>query len=64
MAVETEEFLTVAEAARTARISEQAMYRMIRAGQVRSIRFGRAIRVPRSALTASAEAASVEEVAA
>lgn len=44
------ELLTVAELMRVARIGRTSAYEMVRSGSVPVIRFGRAIRVPRSAL--------------
>jgi excisionase family DNA binding protein len=42
--------MTVMEAARVLRVGRGSMYRLIAAGEVRSVRVGRSIRVPRVAL--------------
>jgi excisionase family DNA binding protein len=47
-----EELLTVPEAARLLRVSAKTVYREVGRGTIPSIRFGRAIRVPRHALLA------------
>jgi excisionase family DNA binding protein len=48
--------VTVAEAAKELRVSQRSMRRWIALGQVRSVRFGRAVRLPRSELRRLAEA--------
>jgi excisionase family DNA binding protein len=44
--------LTVEEAAKLLRIGRSAAYEAVRVGSLPSVRFGRSIRVPRSALLA------------
>ncbi|HHW50100.1 MAG TPA: helix-turn-helix domain-containing protein [Pseudoclavibacter sp.] len=43
-------FLTVAEVADMLRVSRMTVYRMVHAGELPAIRFGRSFRVPESAL--------------
>lgn len=43
-------FLTVAEVAETMRVSKMTVYRLIHAGELPAIRFGRSFRVPESAV--------------
>lgn len=43
-------FLTVAEVAATMRVSRMTVYRMVHAGELPAIRFGRSFRVPESAV--------------
>ena len=45
-------FLTVAEVAELARVSKMTVYRMVLAGELPAIRFGRSYRVPETAVTA------------
>lgn len=45
-------FLTVAEVAELARVSTMTVYRMVHAGDLPAIRFGRSYRVPESAVMA------------
>ncbi|CCH77139.1 putative excisionase (fragment) [Nostocoides japonicum T1-X7] len=47
-----ERVLTVPEVAEHLRVEKHAVYTLIREGELRSIRVGRLIRVPESALTA------------
>jgi excisionase family DNA binding protein len=44
------EYVNPEEAARVLRVSKNTMYELLRSGQIRSTRFGRVIRIPRSAL--------------
>ncbi len=44
------EVLTVGEAARVLRVSAKTLYRMISAGSIPVLRFGRAIRIPRAVI--------------
>lgn len=44
-------FLTVAEVAELARVSKMTVYRMVHAGELPAVRFGRSYRVPESAVT-------------
>lgn len=44
-------FLTVAEVAEMMRVSRMTVYRLVHAGQLPAIRFGRSFRVPESAVT-------------
>ena len=43
-------FLTVAEVAELMRVSKMTVYRMVHAGELPAIRFGRSFRVPESAV--------------
>ena len=43
-------FLTVPEAARLLRIGRNTAYDLVRSGQIRSLKFGRQLRVPRQAI--------------
>lgn len=43
-------FLTVAEVAEFMRVSKMTVYRMVHAGELPAIRFGRSFRVPESAV--------------
>lgn len=47
---EADEFLTVADVARTLRLSKMSVYRLIHAGELEAHRFGRSFRVLRSAV--------------
>ena len=44
-------FLTVAEVADMMRVSRMTVYRLVHAGELPAIRFGRSFRVPESAVT-------------
>jgi len=46
-------FLTVAEVADMMRVSKMTIYRMVHAGELPAIRFGRSFRVPESAVQAA-----------
>jgi excisionase family DNA binding protein len=46
----TETFLTVPEAAAEMRVSKSTVYRLIAVRELTAARFGRSVRVPRSAL--------------
>ncbi len=46
----TEQLYTVAEVAAMMRVSKMTVYRLVHAGTIHSIRFGRSYRVPRSAI--------------
>ncbi|SEB48256.1 DNA binding domain-containing protein, excisionase family [Paramicrobacterium humi] len=46
-------FLTVAEVADMMRVSKMTVYRMVHAGELPAIRFGRSFRVPESAIAAA-----------
>jgi excisionase family DNA binding protein len=46
-------FLTVAEVADMMRVSKMTVYRMVHAGDLPAIRFGRSFRVPESAVQAA-----------
>jgi excisionase family DNA binding protein len=48
-------FLTVAEVADVMRVSRMTVYRLVHAGQLPAIRFGRSFRVPESAVTQALE---------
>ncbi len=43
-------FLTVAEVADLMRVSNMTVYRMVHAGELPAIRFGRSFRIPESAV--------------
>jgi excisionase family DNA binding protein len=43
-------FLTVAEVASLMRVSKMSVYRMIHAGELEAVRFGRSFRVPEKAV--------------
>ncbi|QMU97300.1 helix-turn-helix domain-containing protein [Microbacterium esteraromaticum] len=43
-------FLTVAEVAEIMRVSKMTVYRLVHAGELPAIRFGRSYRVPESAV--------------
>jgi excisionase family DNA binding protein len=43
-------FLTVAEVAEMMRVSNMTVYRMVHAGEIPAIRFGRSFRIPESAV--------------
>ncbi|HWH25331.1 MAG TPA: helix-turn-helix domain-containing protein [Pseudolysinimonas sp.] len=43
-------FLTVAEVAEMMRVSNMTVYRMVKAGTLPAIRFGRSYRIPESAV--------------
>ncbi|WBU37027.1 helix-turn-helix domain-containing protein [Homoserinibacter sp. YIM 151385] len=45
-------FLTVAEVAEMMRVSNMTVYRMVKAGDLPAIRFGRSYRIPESAVAA------------
>ncbi len=46
-------FLTVAEVADMMRVSKMTVYRLVHAGDLPAIRFGRSFRVPESAVEAA-----------
>jgi len=46
-------FLTVAEVAALMRVSKMTVYRMVHAGDLPAVRFGRSYRVPETAVTAA-----------
>ena len=48
-------FLTVAEVARLMRVSKMTVYRLVHAGDLPAVRFGRSYRVPESAVTDALE---------
>ena len=48
-------FLTVAEVADMMRVSKMTVYRLVHAGELPAIRFGRSFRVPESAVLAAVE---------
>jgi excisionase family DNA binding protein len=49
-------FLTVAEVADMMRVSRMTVYRLVHAGQLPAIRFGRSFRVPESAVRQALQA--------
>ncbi|ASD20879.1 MULTISPECIES: helix-turn-helix domain-containing protein [Cryobacterium] len=48
-------FLTVAEVAEVMRVSRMTVYRMVHAGELPAVRFGRSFRVPESAVLRAIE---------
>lgn len=48
-------FLTVAEVAQMMRVSRMTVYRMVHAGEMPAIRFGRSFRVPETAVAAATQ---------
>lgn len=46
-------FLTVAEVAELMRVSKMTVYRLVHAGELPAVRFGRSYRVPESAVVAA-----------
>ncbi len=54
-------FLTVAEVADMMRVSRMTVYRMVHAGELPAIRFGRSFRVPESAVEQLLRTAAVHE---
>lgn len=44
-------FLTVGEVAEIMRVSKMTVYRLVHAGELPAVRFGRSYRVPESAVT-------------
>ena len=46
-------FLTVAEVAEMMRVSKMTVYRLVHAGELPAIRFGRSFRVPESAVVSA-----------
>jgi len=46
-------FLTVAEVAGMMRVSKMTVYRLVHAGELPAVRFGRSYRVPEAAVTAA-----------
>ena len=44
-------FLTVAEVAELMRVSKMTVYRLVHAGELPAVRFGRSYRVPETAVT-------------
>jgi excisionase family DNA binding protein len=48
-------FLTVAEVAEMMRVSSMTVYRMVHAGDLPAVRFGRSFRIPESAVVAAVQ---------
>ena len=48
-------FLTVAEVAEMMRVSNMTVYRMVHAGELPAVRFGRSYRIPESAVAQAIE---------
>jgi excisionase family DNA binding protein len=46
-------FLTVAEVATLMRVSNMTVYRLVHAGELPAVRFGRSFRIPESAVVAA-----------
>ncbi|OMH26976.1 hypothetical protein BKD30_04325 [Tersicoccus phoenicis] len=55
-------FLTVAEVADLARVSRMTVYRLIHAGDLPAVQFGRSYRVPESAVTEQLRSAGLRKV--
>ena len=53
-------FLTVAEVAELMRVSKMTVYRLVHAGDLPAIRFGRRYRVPESAVAAALQRPSAD----
>lgn len=53
-------FLTVAEVAALMRVSNMTVYRMVHAGELPAVRFGRSYRVPQNAVESYLQSAVVE----
>jgi excisionase family DNA binding protein len=51
-------FLTVAEVADMMRVSNMTVYRLVHAGELPAVRFGRSFRIPESAVVAAIETPS------
>lgn len=51
-------FLTVAEVAELMRVSKMTVYRMVHAGQLPAVKFGRSYRVPESAVQEAIDGAA------
>lgn len=54
-------FLTVAEVADMMRVSKMTIYRMVHAGELPAIRFGRSFRVPESAVQSAIDTGLVAQ---
>lgn len=54
-------FLTVQEVAELMRVSKMTVYRMVHAGELPAVRFGRSYRVPQNAVEAFLKSAVVEQ---
>lgn len=54
-------FLTVAEVAELMRVSKMTIYRMVHAGELPAVKFGRSYRVPESAVKDAIRAATEGE---
>ena len=48
-------FLTVGEVAEMMRVSNMTVYRLVHAGELPAVRFGRSFRIPESAVLAAVE---------
>ena len=55
-------FLTVQEVADLMRVSSMTVYRMVHAGEIPAIRFGRSFRIPQSAVAGIMAIVTVEEL--
>ncbi|WP_113716121.1 MULTISPECIES: helix-turn-helix domain-containing protein [Arthrobacter] len=54
-------FLTVQEVAELMRVSKMTVYRMVHAGELPAVRFGRSYRVPQNAVEAILKSSVVED---
>ncbi len=55
-------FLTVQEVADLMRVSSMTVYRMVHAGEIPAIRFGRSFRIPQSAVAGIMGSVSSDEL--
>ncbi|MEZ2388447.1 helix-turn-helix domain-containing protein [bacterium RCC_150] len=53
-------FMTVAEVAEVLRVSKMTVYRLVHAGEMPAVRFGRSFRVPEEAVTQYLQGAVVD----
>ena len=53
-------FLTVAEVAEMMRVSNMTVYRLVHAGELPAVRFGRSFRIPESAVVAAIQTPNSE----
>ena len=53
-------FLTVAEVAELMRVSAMTVYRMVQAGELPAVRFGRSYRIPEAAVVDLVQVPSVQ----
>jgi len=56
-------FLTVGEVADMMRVSSMTVYRMVHAGEIPAVRFGRSFRIPESAVVAAIQTENRSHIA-